>query len=178
MKIFPEFFLGGFPPKILCSPTSAYERMRDKYDDDVLIFGYSEMDKLDFYSSALIVDGDSHYSTRKTEPWGKEEKKVYKPSPKIPKVFSTSIGNLLVLLCNDAFEVKFGQVAYSKQLWQKDKIDLIVVLSHWQNGIDEFLVKRGILRLSKGTECNKWILCDTFNGYRDSGNINFKYSFL
>lgn len=159
-----------------CTPKTAYEKIRNDYNDDVIICGYSEIDVFDFYSSALIVDKNEYYSTRKTEPWGRVEGKIYQPSSQIPKVYDLSIGKTLVLLCNDAFEVQFGKVTYSGELWGEGNIDLIVVISHWENGIDEFLVDRGIKRLAKGTKCDKWILCDTFNGFRDSGNIEFDHS--
>jgi predicted amidohydrolase len=175
MKIFPEFYLGGFPPNMYLTPKAAYDKIREDYDDEIIIAGYSEINLLNFYSSALIIDGDNYYSTRKTEPWGRMEKKLYQSSSEIPKVYDLSIGKTLVLLCNDAFEVKFGKVTYSEELWGTSNIDLIVVVSHWENGIDEFLIKRGVKRLAKGTECNRWILCDTFNGFRDSGNIDFDY---
>jgi len=176
MKIFPEFYLGGFPSKMFCSSLTAYQKMCDKHTDDIVVFGYSEMDGLKFYSSAMVVDGNEYCSVRKTEPWGKIEKKIYQPWAEIPPVLKLSIGNVLVLLCNDAFEVKFGKIAYSQELWSKENLDLIIIISNWENGIEEFLINRGIKRIAKGTGCEKWILCDSFNGFFDSGNIDFEYS--
>ena len=103
------------------------------------------------------------------------EKKTYDFSNEIPSIHDLSIGKTLVILCNDAFELKFGKIKYAKQLWGDQNVDLIVVISYWENGIDEFLVGRGVKRLAKAVQCEKWILRDHFNGFRDSGNIDFSF---
>ena len=176
LKIFPEYHLGGYPPKGFYNQETAYQKMKDEAQDSIVIFGYSEIHSLDLYSSALIIDGDTYYNTRKSEPWGALEKKIYDFSDEIPAIHDLSIGKTLVVLCNDAFESNFGKQKYSKELWGNEEIDLIVIISYWKNGIDKFLINRGIKRLAKGTDCNKWILRDHFNGFRDSGNIDFKFS--
>ena len=175
LLIYPEFCLGGFPPKQFYTQYEAFKLIRSRHLDSngVIISGYSETEGFNTYSSAIIVDGDNYYNSRKMEPWGRGEKSIYNPTNEVPSIFSTSIGNILTIICNDAFETRLGQVKKSEEIWGENVVDLLVIVSYWENGIEEFLVDRGIKRMAKGLNCGNWVLCDNFNGVLKSENFGY-----
>ncbi|MHA1217012.1 MAG: hypothetical protein ACTSPX_06815, partial [Candidatus Thorarchaeota archaeon] len=137
--------------------------------DGVVIAGYVEKAGDQFYSSAIVLDGDnSPFNVRKSEPWGRREKSWLSGSGHAPPVLDLSIGKTLVIICVDAFESRFGAKQVARGIWGDDCIDWVLAPSYWPSDIDTYLIKRGVWRLARAVGGAKWIVSDAFHGVRCS----------
>jgi predicted amidohydrolase len=131
----------------------------------VVVAGYVERHGSSFYSSAIVVDEDgSVHNVRKSEPWGNSEKVWMSGSGHAPFVLDLSIGRTLVILCADAFETRYGAKHRAEQIWGHEKIDWVLVPSHWQKSFEDMLIRRGVLRLVRALGNPQWVVSDTYHG--------------
>ena len=170
ITLLPEYHLTGFSQQKAITQSEAAE-MATENDGQVVIAGYVEKMGNDFYSSAIVLDEDgSIHNVRKSEPWGNSEKIWMSGSGHAPFVLDLSIGPTLVLICADIFESRYGSKKRAQQLWGHEKIDWVLVPSHWQNSFGDMLIRRGVLRLVRALGNPKWIVNDTYHGRVDSSD--------
>ena len=168
MQVFPEYYLTGFSPQNAISQQTA-THLAEGLGDGLVIAGYVERDGDDFFSSAIVVDVDGNsYNVQKSESWGQSEDWLSDGSG--PQLLKLSIGNTLVLLCADAFENRFGARYKAQEMWGESSVDWVVVPSAWEKGIEKFLVKRGLWRLSRAVGNPKWVISDVYNDVLYSWN--------
>lgn len=164
ITLLPEFHLTGFTPEEAITPSQAAEIV-SPLPGDVVVAGYVERDNNSFYSSAIVVDrGGSIHNIRKSEPWGRKEKSWLTGSHCAPPLLELSIGLTIVVICRDAFESRYGARKRAQAEWGSNGIEWVLVPSHWQSGIDEFLIRRGVWRLARAVGDAKWMVSDTFHG--------------
>lgn len=168
ITLLPEFHLTGFSQQEAITQSDA-AILAEGYDGQVVVAGYVERMGNDFYSSAIVRDEDgSIYNVRKSEPWGNSEKAWISGSGHAPFVLDLSIGRTLVIICADAFETRYGARHKAQQLWGHEKIEWVLVPSHWQKSFEDMLIRRGVLRLVRALGNPEWIVSDTYHGRIDS----------
>jgi len=131
-----------------------------------VVAGYVEQAGDEFYSSAIMLDGDNGpFNVRKSEPWGRGEKSWLSGSGHPPPVLDLSIGRTSVILCVDAFESRYGARKMAQGTWGGMGVEWVLVPSYWERGIDEFLILRGVRRLARALGA-RWVVSDAFHGMR------------
>ena len=164
ITLLPEFHFTGFSQQEAITQSDA-AILAKGYDGQVVIAGYVERIGNDFYSSAIVLDENgSIYNVRKSGPWGNSEKAWMSGSGHAPFVLDLSIGRTLVIICADAFETRYGARHRAEQLWGREKIDWVLVPSHWQKSFEDMLIRRGVLRLVRALGNPEWIVSDTYHG--------------
>jgi predicted amidohydrolase len=164
ITLLPEFHLTGFSQQEAITQSDA-TILAEAYDGQVMVAGYVERHGSSFYSSAIVVDENgSIYNVRKSGPWGNAEKAWMSGSGHAPFVLDLSIGRTLVIICADAFETRYGAKYRAEQVWGHERIDWVLVPSHWQKSFEDMLIRRGVLRLVRAVGNPQWVVSDTYHG--------------
>jgi len=165
IALYPEFHLTGFERGKGITQEEAIESAR-QLGTGLVVAGYVERDGDDFFSSAIVVDGNKgSFNVRKSEPWGRSEGSWLSGSHHPPAPVDLTIGKTLILLCVDAFETRYGARKWAREIWGGMGVEWVIVPSYWEGDIDQYLIKRGVWRLARALGA-RWMVSDWFHGMR------------
>ena len=111
-----------------------------------------------FYSSAFLIDYPLVRFVRKEKAWKRDYFIEDANTP--PEIIPTSLGNLVVLLCYDAYRYSHN-LEFFDALGQP--IDFIIIPSDWRRNFQ--LLETAARKLSRALNCSV-IVADTKNGLR------------
>jgi predicted amidohydrolase len=135
ITLLPEYHLTGYEKGKGIIQEEAAE-LACELGDGVIVAGYVERAGDEFYSSAILLDGDNRpLNIRKSEPWGRSEKRRLSGSGHPPAPIDLSIGKTLVILCADAFESRYGARKMAQEAWGGMGVEWVLVPSYWESGL-------------------------------------------
>ena len=119
--------------------------------------GFLEKAKPLPYSSLAVIDHPNIHFVRKQRAWRSERSEVA-DGEEMPQAVATSVGNVLPLICYDAYRFGSGKAPIGP--WEG--IDLLVVPAWWEKNFP--LVQSAVKRLGRKLECSA-VVADVLHGH-------------